>query len=147
MGSYDYLPPIHRPDGDKPFHEDWILYKWFGIKVPRWLDARPAVFPPRVIWGSKELLFNNALAWKNEDKGLLGTEEEYPWSDWGPKPYQPAGKWYLALSFPGFLGTFIPLPYFTFTLPNGQAFRIGVRWSEGVGERYYVLFGLGIKKV
>src|SRR3990167_8676398 len=56
--DYSYLPDIHRPNGERPFHDDWVLYKWFGVRFPRWFDARPAGYPPRVLAGSLALLFN-----------------------------------------------------------------------------------------
>lgn len=160
--SQEHLPPVHRPEKPadwnglppdnpesnwRPFQDDYLIYKWFGIKIPRYWFSRPCVFPPLVLFGSKELSFNNALAWKNEDVGLIGTRQKYEWPGWGVKPYQPRGKWFMALTFPEIFGIAIPLPSISFTLKNGKAFRLGVRWTEGNTERYYSLLGYGTKQI
>lgn len=140
--DFSHLPAIHRPDGARPYKDDWVIYK-LGIKIPRWWFTKKAVYPPRILIGSKELRFNHADASKNEDVGLLGNKKQYPWPQYGPKPFQKSG-WYLAINFPQIFGLPIPIPYLTVTV-NGKAFRIGARWSEGPSERYIELFGLGTK--
>ena len=144
--DFSYLPKIHQPDGDRPFKDDWVIYK-LGIKIPRWWFTKAAVFPPRILIGSKELRFNNAVPWKNEDEGLLGTKEQYKWPEWGPKPWQviPGGAWYIAICYPRIFGLAIPLPTISITFKNLKAVRIGVRYSDGPSERYYEIFGLGTK--
>ena len=147
--TYDYLPEIHRPDGAVPYQTDWFIYKVFGIKIPRHWFSRPMVHPPKVIFGSSWLRFNWADVNKNDAVGFVAIKPEFNrlWPRAGPKPYQNSICWYIAICYPQIFGLTIPLPTFSFTSSKGKAIRLGVRWSEGPGERYYSILGFGTKDV
>lgn len=142
-----YLPDVHRTTGSKPVQEDWWLYEKLGVKIPRWAFTAAQVQPPRVVaQGGLDLEYNHARVDLNDEVGFY-KPALLRWPEVGPKPYQSRGRWYIAICYFRLFGFCFRFLYFTVTLKNGNAIRIGPRWSEGPNERYYALLGFGTKYI
>lgn len=140
-----YLPTVHQKTGERPYQDDLLLYKWFGIKMPRWVLARPQGFPPKMVFGNQN--YSNTAEPSKEDWHTCLLD----WPSCGQKPIPRPGTYQFSWVYPKILGKIISGPYFAFTTKKifGHTWhgRIGfARWSEAGDERYYQMFPLAIRR-
>ena len=142
MNEYDYLPPIHRPMGSRPTHDDYFPgLKW----IPRWWDAKPLAGNPWIIYGNQNYWVKDSYPYK---------EYRGPWkAGFVPKPIPPAGQWALTKIPTIIFGMTWILPSVAITTKNGWHFRIGLaRFSDDYSDQekrlywYSQLFSIAIRK-
>lgn len=118
--NYDYLPPIHRPDGERPLHDDFIYPL---NKLPRTVDAKPLAGTPYRIAGNSTFWVKNSYPYEERISDVC------PGPEWSPKPL---GKkdlshgWQLTIVPTKLFGISVPLPYFQLTTKNNYTFMFGL---------------------
>ena len=132
-----FLPPIHRPDGERPKHDDfWPGFRW----IPRnWTSFRLRQAPNQIL--------GNQSYWQNFYTGEVVKDIPYK-ADYqlGPKPIPRRGEWQLSLVPVEFGAWTLKLPYFAFKSRSGWHFRVGARWSDDHPHNYVTFPSLAIKK-